>query len=115
MPTPNEQDVFDRMQQCSSKIKKIKDDVPNGIIFSYNGHEYILKEEPPRGVTVKIAVPPNFRSGVFTKEVPTDKDWNFNFDDFENSEGKHGCVTLVPKNGKELEEYLDALAEASKP
>lgn len=115
MPTPNEQDVFDRMQQCSSKIKKIKDDYPSGIVFSYDGHEYILKEEPPRGVTVKIAAPPNIRSGVFTKVFPTDEDWNFNFVDVGMPKHDPICATLVPKNGKDLEEYLDALAKASKP
>ena len=110
MPTQNEQDVFDRLRKCSPKITENKDDTPNGIIFDYNEHEYILKEEPPKGVTVKIAAPPNAQSGVFTKVFPTDEDWNFNFDDVGMPEHDPVCATLVPKNGKELEEYLDALA-----
>lgn len=110
MPTQNEQDVFDRLRKCSPKITENKDNAPTSIIFSYKKHKYLLKEEPPKGVTVKIAVPPNFRYGIFTKEVPTDEDWKFNFKDVGMPEHDPICTTLVPENGKDLEEYLDALA-----
>ena len=116
MADGKEREVMNLLKECISDIEECKADVIGDIAFKYNGVTYRLKYDGTKeGVTIVPCDAGKYLEkypGIFSN--PYDEGWNFNFDDFENSEGKHGCVTLVPENGKDLEEYLDALACVNK-
>lgn len=117
MATQAEKEVFEQMKNCTSKIANEKELDPSGIVFDYDGTECLIKEET-HGVVVSRTKVPQIPSGIFTKEMPTDKYWNFNFAgiDKENYKGTGPCCySLDPKNGKKLEEYMDIIIGKPKP
>ena len=116
MPTKEEKEVFDQMKECIPEIKVIKEENPSGIVFEYNGNKYLIKSEPQQGVIVTLYVLPRISSGVFTKEIVIDEDWNFNLADVDkDNKGTERCsFPLTPENKSKLMDYLDKLAKNNK-